>query len=107
MEREEASTRVMNNRAKDRFTRSPTPMGFPDEPIQPSAFGLDWEVQPVPLGSEEVVANKVVRRGEFGWVDDDRVEEIARFVDDLPMTVDQALSLRSALLQQKTVYSHG
>jgi len=107
MEREEASTRVMNNRAKDRFTRSPTPMGFPDEPIQPSVFGLDWEVQPVPLGSEEVVAKKVVRRGEFGWVDDDRVEEIARFVDDLPMTVDQALSLRSALLQQKTVYSHG
>ena len=28
-------------------------------------------------------------------------------VDDLDMTLDQALSLRSALLQQKTVYSHG
>ena len=28
-------------------------------------------------------------------------------VDDLDMTLDQALSLRSAMLQQKTVYSHG
>lgn len=107
MEREEASTKVMHNRAKGRFERSPTPMGFPKEPFEPQEMGLDWKVQPVPLDCEERVAGEVVRRGEFGWVDDDRVDEIARFVEDRPMTVDQALSLRSALLQQKTVYSHG
>lgn len=107
MEREEASTRVMHNRANDRFARSPTPMGFPEERLEPSVFALDWEVQPVPLDCEERVAQEVIRRGEFGWVDDDRVDEIGRFVHDRPMTVDQALSLRSALLQQKTVYSHG
>jgi hypothetical protein len=49
----------------------------------------------------------VVQRGHFGWLEDDRVEEIATFVDSENMTLDQALSLRSALLQQKTVYSHG
>ena len=48
-----------------------------------------------------------MRRGEFGWVEDERLEEIAVFVEGQNMSLDQALSLRSALLQQKTVYSHG
>ena len=56
---------------------------------------------------EQKLAKIVVRKGEFGWLDDERVQEIGEIVDDLDMTLDQALSLRSALLQQKTVYSHG
>ena len=106
-EREAFRVKVMDGRAKDRFKRSPPPMGFPDEPVEPTSFSFDWAVEPVPLACEEKVAGKVVRRGEFGWVSDERVDEIARFVDAEPMNTDQALSLRSALLQQKTVYSHG
>ena len=48
----------------------------------------------------------VVLRGEYGWLLDERVDEIGVMVKKESMSLDQALSLRSALLQQKTVYSH-
>lgn len=97
----------MNQRAEARFQRSPPPMAFPESMDAPQRFDFEWELNPVPLSTEEKVASEVVQRGHFGWLEDDRVEEIATFVDSENMTLDQALSLRSALLQQKTVYSHG
>jgi hypothetical protein len=97
----------MNQRAEARFQRSPPPMAFPESLDAPQRFDFEWELNPVPLSTEEKVASEVVQRGHFGWLEDDRVEEIATFVDSENMTLDQALSLRSALLQQKTVYSHG
>jgi hypothetical protein len=97
----------MNERAEARFERSPPPMAFPEPLDSPQRFDFEWELNPVPLSTEEKVAAEVVQRGHFGWLEDDRVDEIANFVDSENMTLDQALSLRSALLQQKTVYSHG
>lgn len=97
----------MNQRAEARFQRSPPPMAFPESLDAPQRFDFEWKLNPVPLSTEEKVAAEVVQRGHFGWLEDDRVEEIATFVDSENMTLDQALSLRSALLQQKTVYSHG
>lgn len=97
----------MNQRAEARFQRSPPPMAFPESLDAPQRFDFEWELNPVPLSTEEKVASEVIQRGHFGWLEDDRVEEIATFVDSENMTLDQALSLRSALLQQKTVYSHG
>ena len=97
----------MNQRAEARFQRSPPPMAFPEPLDAPQRFDFEWKLNPVPLSTEEKVAAEVVQRGHFGWLEDDRVEEIATFVDSENMTLDQALSLRSALLQQKTVYSHG
>lgn len=97
----------MNQRAEARFERSPPPMAFPETLDTPQRFDFEWELNPVPLSTEEKVAGEVVQRGHFGWLEDDRVDEIADFVDSENMTLDQALSLRSALLQQKTVYSHG
>ena len=44
--------------------------------------------------------------GEFGFLPEERVQEIAAKIDHLPITVEQALSLRSALNQEKSVYSH-
>lgn len=82
-------------------------MGFPDEIKAPNNHSFEWHVNPVPLKDEETLAKFVIRKGEFGWLEDSRVDEIANFVEDKNMTLDQALSLRSALLQQKTVYSHG
>ena len=82
------------------------PIGFPDEMEEPKSFSFEWKCNPVNLGDEERMANYVVRRGEFGWVDDDRVDEIAKFGRSTSIAVEQALSLRSALLQQKTVYGH-
>jgi len=93
--------------AKNRFDITPLPIGIPVDFAKPENHQFDWENKPVPLRTEERLAKVVVRKGEFGWLDDDRVDEIGEFVKNLDMTLDQALSLRSALLQQKTVYSHG
>jgi len=95
----------MNERAEARFDLDPLPMALPKEMEAPRTFHLQWEVNPVPLKAEEKVAGWVVKRGEYGWLADERVDEIAEKVVSEAMTVDQALSLRSALLQQKTVYS--
>ncbi len=93
--------------AKNRFAQSPLPIGIPKNMETPRHFSFEWENNPVALKTEAMLATKVVRRGEFGWLSNERVNEIGKMVDDLDMTLDQALSLRSALLQQKTVYSHG
>ena len=96
----------MNADAEGGFERSPLPMAFPKEMDPPRTFHLSWKPEPVPLKAEERVASFVVKRGDFGWLNDDRVDEIASSLEGEAMTLDQALSLRSALLQQKTVYSH-
>ena len=93
--------------AMNRFSKSPLPIGIPEDFATPGHFSFEWENNPVSLKTESILASKVVRRGEFGWLPDERVAEIGKMVDDLDMTLDQALSLRSAMLQQKTVYSHG
>ena len=94
-------------RANQRFERKERVMGFPDEVLEPNNHSFDWQTNPVPLKDEEALAKFVIKKGEFGWLEDSRVDEIGQFVEGKNMTLDQALSLRSALLQQKTVYSHG
>ncbi|MDP6195054.1 MAG: TPD domain-containing protein [Candidatus Poseidonia sp.] len=106
MERFTSEIASMNADAEARFERSPLPMAFPKEMDPPRTFHLSWKPEPVPLKAEERVASFVVKRGDFGWLNDDRVDEIASSLEGEAMTLDQALSLRSALLQQKTVYSH-
>ena len=96
----------MDARAEGRFDQRPLPMAIPEDIEPPRTFHLEWAVSPVPLKTEEKVADWVVQRGEYGWLTDERVDEIGKKVANEAMTLDQALSLRSALLQQKTVYSH-
>lgn len=97
----------MNAKAENRFTAKQKPLAFPDEMEQPKRFSFEWKVLPVALKEEAAMAEEVIRKGEFGWLDDARVDELAQIVDKHEMSLDQALSLRSALLQQKTVYGHG
>lgn len=94
-------------KATNRFDANPLPIGIPKDFENPENHQFNWKNKPVPLKTEERLAKVVVRKGEFGWLEDERVDEIGDFVKNLDMTLDQALSLRSALLQQKTVYSHG
>ena len=98
-----------NSRANDRFDYAKTgvqPVGLPDDSGDVKSFSFEWKCNPVPLSDEEKMAAFVVRKGEFGWLNDDRVDEIADYAEPLSISADQALSLRSALLQQKTVYGH-
>ncbi|MBT3477429.1 MAG: TPD domain-containing protein [Euryarchaeota archaeon] len=97
----------MDKQARSRFEQSPLPMGFPEDTPEPKTFSFDWASVPVPLKDEEAMAGKVMRKGEFGWLEDERVDQIAVIAEGYKMTLEQALSLRSALLQQKTVYGHG
>ncbi len=106
-ERNATIIQEMETQARGRFKQQPTPMGFPKDMIEPKTFKFDWDISPVPLKDEEAMAGKVMRKGEFGWLEDERVDEIAVIAKDFKMTLEQALSLRSALLQQKTVYGHG
>ena len=109
MEQTKSDLQKFNQRANLRFEyekRGEIPVGFPDEERKPNTFTFEWRCTPVSLSDEEKMAQFVVRKGEFGWLDDDRVDEIAAFSQPLSISADQALSLRSALLQQKTVYGH-
>ncbi len=107
IERNKKIIQEMEEKALQRFTITPPLMGFPEEKIIPREFSFSWPTSPVPLKEEAEMAKVVIRKGEFGWLDDARVDEIAEIVKDRNMTLDQVLSLRSALLQQKTVYGHG
>lgn len=107
LERSKDYIEEVQERANQRFERKERVMGFPDEVLEPNNHSFDWQTNPVPLKDEEALAKFVIKKGEFGWLEDSRVDEIGQFVEGKNMTLDQALSLRSALLQQKTVYSHG
>ena len=107
LERSKDYIEEVETRANERFDREERVMGFPDELPAPKNHKFEWQTSPVPLKDEEALAKFVVKKGEFGWLEDSRVNEIGQFVDGKNMNLDQALSLRSALLQQKTVYSHG
>ncbi len=106
MEQFSSEAKAMNKVAENRFERQPRPMAFPLDLEAPRTFRLSWRPEPVPLQAEERVASLVVKRGDFGWLTDERVDEMAAALENENMTLEQALSLRSALLQQKTVYSH-
>tara|TARA_B100001093_G_scaffold162960_1_gene155336 strand:+ start:3575 stop:4525 length:951 start_codon:yes stop_codon:yes gene_type:complete len=107
MERSATEIQAMETQARGRFSQKENPMGFPEDIEEPRTFKFDWATMPVPLKDEEEMASKVMRKGEFGWLEDERVDEIAEIASSYQMTLEQALSLRSALLQQKTVYGHG
>ncbi len=107
IERSSEYVKSVQSKALERFELKQRPMGFPVDMDEPRNFSFEWKNSPVPLKDEETLAKFVLRKGEFGWLDDDRVDEIAVYGKEMKMTLDQALSLRSALLQQKTVYGHG
>ena len=107
IERNASEIARMDEQARSLFEQTPPPMGFPEDTPEPKSFSFEWATIPVPLKDEEAMAGKVMRKGEFGWLEDERVDQIAVLAEGYKMTLEQALSLRSALLQQKTVYGHG
>ena len=74
MERFSSEIKSMNSDAEQRFDRDPRPMAFPEDMEAPRTFRLSWKPEPVPLKAEERVASMVVKRGDFGWLEDDRVD---------------------------------
>jgi len=95
-------------RALDRFSAYPLPTGIPEsiEP-PPTKIELDWMVKGVSKSTQDKVSEIVTRKGEFGYLPQERVDEIATQIEGMNITLEQALSLRAALNQEKSVFSHG
>ena len=94
-------------KAIQRFDLSPRPMGIPtDIDPHPKTIHIDWPVNPIPIEVQRNVGKRIVKRGEFGWLSDEKVDEIVEIIADFPITLEQALSLRAAINQEKSVYSH-
>ena len=93
--------------ANDRFEAEPLPIGIPAGLETPrKRFSFTWDIVAVPLAVEASVAAQIVVPGEYGWLEDAEIDQVTAMVDGMAMNVSQALSLRSALLQQKCVFGH-
>jgi len=94
-------------RALARFTASPRPMGIPEEiNPPPEKVKIKWKTKAVTKEVQNRAGKIACIPGEFGFLPEERVQEIAAKLDGMPITLEQALSLRAALNQEKSVYSH-
>ncbi len=94
-------------RALSRFKAEPRPMGIPrtiDPP--PKKVDIKWKTNAVPRQVQNAAGKIACIPGEFGFLPEERVQEIADQLDGLSISLEQALSLRAALNQEKSVYSH-
>ena len=94
-------------RALERFTVNPRPMGIPKEiNPPPEKVEIKWRTKAVTKEVQSKAGKIACIPGEFGFLPEKRVQEIAAKLDGLPISLEQALSLRAALNQEKSVYSH-
>ena len=94
-------------RALARFSVNPRPMGIPKEiDPPPKRIDLRWRTNAVSKEVQRKAGKIACIPGEFGFLPEERVQVIASKLDHLPITLEQALSLRSALNQEKSVYSY-
>ena len=94
-------------RALARFSASPRPMGIPEEiNPPPEKVKIKWKTKAVTKEVQNRAGKIACIPGEFGFLPEERVQEIAAKLDGMPITLEQALSLRAALNQEKSVYSH-
>ncbi len=68
---------------------------------------LEWPSKSISARDEEIVASKVVVDGYYGPLDAEQKRNIESHVKSTEMSLSQALSLRSALLQQKAMHRCG
>ncbi|MDG1540622.1 MAG: TPD domain-containing protein [Candidatus Thalassarchaeaceae archaeon] len=94
-------------RALARFTVNPRPMGIPKEiNPPPEKVEIKWKTKAVTKEVQSKAGKIACIPGEFGFLPEERVQKIAAKLDGLPISLEQALSLRAALNQEKSVYSH-
>ena len=104
----QASARIIEavERAEQRFSINPKPLGFPEEFEPPNEVSVNWKTTPIKQRTERQACDLVMIPGEWGFLDDDAVEGIGDRLKTHNMSVDQGLSLRKALMQEKAVYGH-
>jgi len=101
-----ARIKEAKERAEARFSVNPKPLGFPEELEAPSKVSVQWETTPIKQRTERQACDLVMIPGEWGFLDDDAVDGMGERLEKHNMSVDQGLSLRKALMQEKAVYGH-
>ena len=101
-----ARIKEAKERAEARFSVNPKPLGFPDEFEPPNEVSIQWNTKPVKQRTERQACDLVMIPGEWGFLDDEAVDGIGERLEKHNMSVDQGLSLRKALMQEKAVYGH-
>ena len=101
-----ARIKEATERAETRFSVNPKPLGFPDEFEPPNEVSIQWNTKPVKQRTERQACDLVMIPGEWGFLDDEAVNGIGERLEKHNMSVDQGLSLRKALMQEKAVYGH-
>jgi hypothetical protein len=82
-------------------------MGIPKEiSPPPEKVEINWKTKAVTKEVQSKAGKIACIPGEFGFLPEERVQKIAEKLDGLPISLEQALSLRAALNQEKSVYSH-
>ncbi len=95
-------------RALSRFSIDPAPMGFSQDITPPArVVNIKWKLNAVKKSVQTKASPLVCSPGEFGFLPEEKVQQIAKKIENLDITLEQSLSLRSALNQEKSVYSHG
>ena len=80
-------------RAIRRFETKIRPMGIPENiDPEPETIEIEWPINPVLLDVQKVIGKLIVKRGEFGWLEEERVDEIAQIIEKYPIGIEQALS---------------
>lgn len=71
-------------------------------------FEFQWSSFPVSQLDEDIMAAKVVVRGSYGKIPKDERRALSIFIQNsiTAMSLDQAISLRAILLQQKAMHRH-
>lgn len=67
---------------------------------------LEWDTMSISESDEKAVADKIVVKGCYGPLDEQQMAQIRNHIESTQMTLSQAISLRSAYLQQKVMYRH-
>jgi hypothetical protein len=82
-------------------------MGIPKEiNPPPEKVEIKWKTKAVTREVQNKAGKIACIPGEFGFLPEERVQEIAAKLDGISISLEQALSLRAALNQEKSVYSH-
>mmetsp|Transcript_15968 Transcript_15968/g.39133 ORF Transcript_15968/g.39133 Transcript_15968/m.39133 type:complete len:348 (+) Transcript_15968:77-1120(+) len=72
------------------------------------SFSFQWKSVPVPKTMETEMTRQVVKRGKYNAISDSGKEAISQYIatSKSAMTLSQAISLRAAVLQEKTMNRH-
>lgn len=72
------------------------------------SFQFQWESSPVSQKDENNMAARVVVKGRYGLITDKEKDNLSNYIQNTStaMSVAQAISLRSVLLQQKAMFRH-